>query len=228
MNSIAVPIVMVVLGMGIGFALGLFVTGIRGEPEDRSETTIPSREDYEEIGRLWQDDQGELLVEMDGKVIENPAELNSQQRQRLSKSMKQLWLWGEFQPASSERQGAQDARYIEESIPPKQSEPDESSKSEGRRINPFNIFANVLRADVPEIPEQSPSIAAQIDEILQEMLEGTDLERRGIRLMELPDQGVEVLVGLDKYPDIDRVPDEDIHKVINAAVKEWENRNWKD
>jgi hypothetical protein len=39
---------------------------------------------------------------------------------------------------------------------------------------------------------------------------------------------VEVLVGLDKYPDIDSVPDEDIHKVINAAVKEWENRNWKD
>lgn len=228
MNSIAVPIVMVILGVGIGFALGLFVTSMRGEQDDRPETTMPPREDYKEIGRLWQDERGELLFEMDGKVIENPADLNTQQRQRLSKSMKQLWLWGESQPASSDRQGAQDARYVEEEIPPKNPEPDESSKSDGRRINPFNIFANALRADVPEIPEQSPSIAAQIDDILQEMLEGTDLERRGIRLMELPDQGVQVLVGLDKYPDIDSVPDEDIHKVINAAVKEWENRNWKD
>lgn len=228
MNSIAVPIIMVILGVGIGFALGLFVTSLRGEQGDRSEPTISPQDNYEEVGRFWQDERGELLVEMDGKVISSPADLNTQQRQRLSKSMKQLWLWGSGQPASTERKETQATQSMDVVSPPKFTEPDESLKSDGRRINPLNIFANALRADIPEIPEQSPSIAAQIDEIMQEMLAGTDFEQRGIRLMDLPDQGVVVMVGLDKYPDIDSVPDEDIRKVINAAVKEWEKRNWKD
>jgi hypothetical protein len=228
MNSIAVPIIMLILGVGIGFALGLFVTSLRGEQDDKSESMISPQDNYEEVGRLWQDERGELLVKMDGKVIASPADLDTQQRQRLSKSMKQLWLWGGGQPASTDRQGAQGVPLVDRELPLKSPEPDESTKSEGRRINPFNIFANALRADIPEIPEQSPSISTQIDEILQEMLAGTTLEQRGIRLMELQDQGVVVMVGLDKYPDIASVPDADIRTVIDAAVKEWEKRNWKD
>ena len=228
MNSIAVPIIMIILGVGIGFALGLFVTSVRGEQDDKSESALSPLDKYEEIGRLWQDERGELLVEMDGKVIGSPTELNMRQRQRLSKSMKQLWLWGGGQTASTDRKGTHDTQLADKVSPPKPPDPDETKKSESRRINPLNIFANALRADIPEIPEQSPSIAIQIDEILQEMLAGTELELRGIRLMELQDQGVVVMVGLDKYPDIDSVPNADIRTEINAAVKEWEKRNWKD
>ncbi len=228
MNSIAVPIIMIVLGVGIGFALGLFVTSLRSEQDDQPESTLQLREGYEEVGRLWQDKQGKLLVEVDGKVITHPEELNTQQRRKLSQSMKQLWLWSGGEPAVKDGVAARDTQDKEESAKPKIPKPDEFPKPESRRINPLNIFANALRADIPEIPEQNPSIAAQIDEILQEMLAGTDLELRGIRLMELQDQGVVVLVGLDKYPDIESVPDVDIRTIINAAVKEWEDRNWKD
>jgi hypothetical protein len=228
MNSIAVPIIMILLGIGIGFALGLFVTSLRSEQDDKPEPTVQLLEGYEEVGCLWQDKQGELLVVVDGIVIKRPEELDTQQRRQLSQSMKQLWLWGGGGPAIIDSKAAQDTQDTEEAATPKIPKPDESPKPESRRINPLNIFANALRADIPEIPEQNPSIAAQIDEILQEMLAGSNLELRGIRLMELQDQGVVVLVGLDKYPDIDSIPDADIRTIINAAVKEWEDRNWKD
>ena len=43
------------------------------------------------------------------------------------------------------------------------------------------------------------SIAAQIDEILQEKIEGSDMAQRGVRLLELPNKGMVVMVGLDQY-----------------------------
>lgn len=72
--------------------------------------------------------------------------------------------------------------------------------------------------------KKESSIAAQVDEILQERLKGTELEQRGIRLMELPGRGMVVMIGLDQYDAVDDVPFPDIKAMLKSAVAEWERK----
>jgi len=74
----------------------------------------------------------------------------------------------------------------------------------------------------PEAPPRS--IAAQIDDILQEKLKDSPLAGRAIRLMELPNRGMVVMVGLNQYDGVEAVPDEEIRNLIRSAVAEWEER----
>lgn len=66
------------------------------------------------------------------------------------------------------------------------------------------------------------SIVLQIEDILQDMIAGTEMAERGIHLMEDPMRGVIVQVGLDNFEGIDAVPDPQIKGVIQSAVQEWE------
>ncbi len=68
------------------------------------------------------------------------------------------------------------------------------------------------------------SIVAQIDTVLQTLLTHTDLASKGIRLTESSIGGVEVYVGLNKYPSLDDVPDAEIKTVIRTAIAEWEEK----
>jgi hypothetical protein len=67
------------------------------------------------------------------------------------------------------------------------------------------------------------SIVVQIDEILQAKLESIQLEDQGIRLVEGPDQGMVIEVGLNRYTEIDAVPDERVRQLIRLSVAEWES-----
>jgi hypothetical protein len=92
-------------------------------------------------------------------------------------------------------------------------------------LNPFQIFTRSLQPlekTGPDEPEKT--IVVQIDEILQARLEGTPLEDQGIGLIEGPDQGMVIVVGLSRYIDIDAVPDAEIRGYIRQAVSEWESR----
>ena len=91
-------------------------------------------------------------------------------------------------------------------------------------MNPINVFARAIQADARAPVPPPKSIAAQVDEILQEMLKGSDLESRAIRLLELPGKGMVVMIGLDQYDGVGSVPDEAIRTMIRAAVAEWEKR----
>jgi hypothetical protein len=70
----------------------------------------------------------------------------------------------------------------------------------------------------------SLSIVAQIDTVLQARLVDTPLAKKGIRLQDSPQGGVEVYVGLDKFLSVDDVPDEIIKATIRAAITEWEDK----
>jgi len=100
----------------------------------------------------------------------------------------------------------------------------ESTPSDVQRpsIKPVNILTRAMVPDLPPVPPKS--IVAQIDDILQEKLEKSPLSKRGIRLRELPNQGMAVMVGLDQYEGVEDVPDEEIRSMIRSAVSEWEKR----
>ena len=90
-------------------------------------------------------------------------------------------------------------------------------------INPIaSKTSAVAKEDRPSAP--ASSIVGQIDSILQEHLAGTPLEERGVFLVQSPDGGVMVYVGLTKYMRIDDVPDTEIKAAIRAAITEWENK----
>jgi hypothetical protein len=79
-----------------------------------------------------------------------------------------------------------------------------------------------LSLEKPKLP--TGSIASQVNDILQVMLIKTPLEKRGIRLFELPGKGMVVMVGLNQYDSVDEVPEEIIQKAIKLAVQKWEKQ----
>jgi hypothetical protein len=68
------------------------------------------------------------------------------------------------------------------------------------------------------------SIIAQIDHVFQRRIAGTPYETMGIRIFEGTVGSVEVMVGLNRYPSIDDVPDAEIKKAIRDAIAEWEQK----
>ena len=72
------------------------------------------------------------------------------------------------------------------------------------------------------IAPAAKSIVLQIEDILQDIIAGTELAHRGVHLMEDPIRGVIVQIGLEHFEGIDAVPDAQIKAIIQSAVKEWE------
>jgi hypothetical protein len=93
----------------------------------------------------------------------------------------------------------------------------------GPSLNPLKVFGDAMKPlDKPEGGPAEESIVSQIDKILQSKLEGTSLEEQGIRLFEGPDQAMVIEIGLDRYTEIDAVPDDQIRQLIRLSVTDWE------
>lgn len=82
-----------------------------------------------------------------------------------------------------------------------------------------------LEADSPETEVELLSVIGEIEKILQEKLESSDLIDKGIHLMENHNREIRIWVGLDSYDSVDDIPDAGIRQIINSAVQEWEERN---
>ena len=89
--------------------------------------------------------------------------------------------------------------------------------------------------ETEEIPEVDPveedlgegevkmlSVVDEVNDILQKNLAGSPLAGKGIHLMENHNQEIRFWVGLNSYSDVEDIPDPEIRKIIDAAVKEWE------
>ncbi len=87
-----------------------------------------------------------------------------------------------------------------------------------------------VKPEVKQKPEPknglagSESMVQQIDAILQDQIIGTGLFSKGVRLVEMPDQGVMVWIGLKPYHGIDAVDDPEVVAAIHKAVQSWETR----
>ncbi|OGO25196.1 MAG: hypothetical protein A2W33_09785 [Chloroflexi bacterium RBG_16_52_11] len=221
MGDFSFLILIALVSIGIGFALGSLVTGARGErkpTEKPKPQTVPS---LIQIAGIMTDRGGKVAyLLVDGKVLRSTRDLTKDQRTRLTPYMEVLFSWFHetlSNPQAAPTVGLAQAENAQANILV-------SAPSEVQRpsIKPVNILT---RAMLPELPPEPPkSIVAQIDDILQEKLENSPLSKRGIRLRELPNQGMAVMVGLDQYEGVDDVPDEEIRSMIRSAVSEWEKR----
>lgn len=77
----------------------------------------------------------------------------------------------------------------------------------------------------PPVPESKPAtMVGQIDAILQSKILGTPLASKGVRLVELTEGGVLVLVGLSRFEGVADVPDADVQAAIRSAIVDWEEK----
>lgn len=214
MNDIDSLILVAAICIGIGFALGSLVAALRN-----SKAEIPPVPDMVEVAHLLRDRRtGDFFPEIGGKVVRTPGDLSASQRNRLQQALNELQA---FLSAPAVPAMPVDGKPAHSSWIPPASAGSESRSQPG--LNPIDVLSRAVQAETKVKPVEK-SIAAQIDEILQEKLEVSPLQGRAIRLMELPGKGMVVLVGLDQYDGVDAVPDPEIRDLIRACVAEWEKK----
>jgi hypothetical protein len=169
----------------------------------------PSQTQQDDPGLLrLKKNGGRYTLELDGALVS--GELSQDKRKRLIEliTVFRLWLEGETSSPAAAQPAAPDS--VRDAIPqpiqssPKPAAPDRKPEAEK------NI--------------SSLSIVQQIDTVLQARLADSPLDKRGIRLQESIQGGVEVYVGLQKFLTVDDVPDEAIKNAIRAAIAEWEKK----
>jgi hypothetical protein len=159
--------------------------------------------------RLWMDNDRSLKLELEGNSLE-PQSVTPEQRKRLIAVINQIRPWID---------GSRPAQPAPQSAQPRPATP---PAPQARPPKPATPPAAAAVSDEPR--PAANSIVGQIDSILQEQLANSPLNNRAIRLMESPDGGVTVYVGLQRYQGVDAVPDPEIQQAIRAAISVWEDK----
>ena len=172
--------------------------------------------------RLKKDNE-RFTLEMDGAPV--TGELSPDKRKRLIELVTVIrpWLEGKQSPPAA----PQPATPIQtQPTTPLQTQPapDPAQDAVSRPVQPSAQPLPAVKKPEAEKNISSLSIVQQIDTVLQAHLVNTPLAKRGIRLQESIQGGVEVYVGLEKFHAVDDVPDEEIKTVIRAAIAEWEKK----
>lgn len=218
----------------VGFILALLVIPVIGldksssrktanqdDSQDPIKTTPPILSTVRSL-RVWRNPQkGTLTVEIDGQVCNAVTELSQEQRQFLSGTTTELAAWvsqAVFEPGQS--------LAVEPPVrPPSPVEKipaQPEAKPADRSV--VNAFLRTLQPGTPKSHQPPKSLAAQVDEILQEKLSNSGISHHTIHLTDTPNYGLAVHVDRDQFESIDSVPDEAIRKLIREAVEEWQKR----
>lgn len=217
-------LILVIVSLVIGFMFSNLVQNLRGGREEVGTPQLSNSTRYDEIARLWRDRSKEnLLVEINGEIYQSVDDLSENHQKEMVLAASDLRTWLRIFPKAAQisESSAFTTSMDEGSSFPSYSPQVTQAEPEKPSLNPFQVFTRATQ-EVPAQETTSKSIVAQIDAILQQKLEGSVFENRGIRLVELPEEGMVVMVGLDKYKDVENVPNKEIRKLIHEAVEEWE------
>jgi hypothetical protein len=151
---------------------------------------------------LWQDEHKQEVVLKIGSRIYAAGESLAPKEQKYIRTL-QIYL----------------QRWLDTPAPSAPVTPPTSTNAEPESPADLN-FDQVNSSDI----DASSSIVDQVNNLLQQKLAESPLKNKGVLLMELPNQGMVVMVGTDQYPNVDSVPDPEIKAIIQAAVKDWESQ----
>jgi hypothetical protein len=191
-----------------------------------------------------------LIVWLGGKILSSPKQLTDMQRQQLAADVKEFLTWLGVEPAQAAPTPAApvppeapaqalftpSADAAAAAIPPSSVAPQPHTGQTGP-LQPRTGQTGPLQPRTGQtgpLPPQGVteekkvekplSIVEQINGILQDMIRGTPLENKGLRLVEDPRKGVVVWVGLEHFAGVDAVVDPEIKEALRAAAAEWERR----
>lgn len=205
------------IGLVVGFLVAALIFSLRNESASQEQPKKQLLSDAENKVRVWREGGDErLVVEMKGVSYRQGSRLKPEQKKVLDDLVREIQAW----------LGAATAAAAVATPPAEKPKPlkDHSEVAQDRTsLNPLKIFGDALQPQKKtDAGEQDLSIVAQIDQLLQTKLEGTHLEDKGIQLVEGPDQGMVIEIGLDKYNEIEAVPDEEVRELIRLSVADWE------
>ncbi len=219
----------------VGFILALLVNPLLGLDNKPPKAELKQEEDPEIlIGkppslaadrslRVAHDPRdNRIIIEVEGQIYKSVEELSLEQRQFLSSTTTEIITW-------------MSRSVLDPVLPvPTPQPPLNPIKIEPFPVEPkpatverslANNFLRTLQPGGVKTPPQLKSLAAQVDEVLQEKIPFSGLSYHSIHLVDLPNYGMSVQVDREQYPGIDAVPDEDIRKLIREAVEEWKRRS---
>ncbi len=200
---------------GVAFLAGISISSLiallRKPPTVKEKPQTPKPESAEitpqyprDAIHLWQDEHKQEVVLKIGSRIFTTGESLAPKEKKYIRTL-QLYL----------------QRWLDTPAPSAPSAPIvPSTSTNAQPESPAEL--NFDQADSSDI-DTSSSIVEQVNHLLQQKLATSPLKNMGILLMELPNQGMVVMVGTDQYPDVDSVPDPEIKAIIQAAVNDWEN-----
>ncbi len=240
-----VPILVIgLIGLIFGGLFGYLLASSLKGADNRGEKK--PGEQYVQALRVWRDRRsGKLVVDLDGNYYASLEKMPMRWRSSLQETLDDLKFFiGAVNPIERIASYAQPAEIAKE-IPLAAAaagslaasaaaaanqvgiaDLDLAAKQEREEILARAIVQQNLPKDPKEKekePEAPKSIVAQIDKILQDRLPNTSLRERSIRLMELPEQGMVVMVDGKSYDGVGEVQEEEVRKLIQICVAEWEN-----
>lgn len=218
------------LALGIGFLMGGLLKSLSkpSAPSSPTEPLPPSDPppqrnlDMEDVLKAQYDRRKRnLVVEVGGRSYQSGGEMDEKHRRRTEQALQALqkWLTVPAPPASVSQPGQPAASTA--TAPSLANPPD----AEVKPVSTNLVHAATYMLNKPKAePVVYKSIAAQINDVLQEQIAGTPLAEQGIRLAETLDQGVLVYVGEESFPGVDAVVYDDVRQALKAAAAEWERR----
>ena len=239
LNNPAVLILLVVAGLCFGFLVGFLLRGFlrrdhkKEEIETKTPEPKPANRNLDEVAHLWRDKRdGRLVFQIGNEYYKRDSDLTPKEKKILLKVVMDFYQW--LEPTNS----VKPAEPVPDSTPdqmPVQSVlvtnnvslgtyTEDKSQPKRTGLNPVRVLTQALDADVAVSAIPAQSMVAQIDEILQKKLIAANMQKWAIRLIEFPNRGMVVMVGLEQYDGIDAVPYERVRKMIREAVAEWEKQ----
>jgi len=238
----------------MGFVAGVLVTLLwqeRGRnkqaPGELPEGLVKGQ--HEPIVRLWRDKKsGKLLTELEGDVYTENKAINKPLRKELKTTAMQWAAWlieGEEKaapPAQAPQVQAPPPAPIPVATPapiipppalavgPLPQPVSVAPIAPSIIVTPVSAQAPVPQGDkkAAEAPPEAPkTMLEEIDEIIQEMTEGTSLESQKVRLTADTRSNVVVWAGSKHFEGVDAVDDPEVKAVIRKAVTTWEKRHEK-
>lgn len=208
MNGGVIYLIAIAVSLILGMTAGYFIarSGQSGADEvDESVQPAPAAPQYpSDALHIWRDPQSkQIVIRLGERVYRTAGEMSERERKVMQGLLAYLQRW--LGVAAVER-----PQQVRAASPAPPARPSTAAPPSPPRDEPAPAVLS------------SKSIVAQIDDILQEMLETSPLKSRGIRLMESPRGGMTIWVGLESYQAIDDVPDAEIVTLIRAAVEKWE------
>ena len=209
-------IIFAVIALIIGFIMGLLAGGGGGDDDKSMPKDADIDPNWVDAARFWWDKRNNDLVFRAGeRTYLKGVKIKGAERKCILRILQELHTWVTQEPLP-DLDPVASLRQMADEVP--------ENRRSAMLWNPIDSVARAIQADIPHVTADPGSIVQQINEVLQEKLAHSNLKERGISLIEFPNRGMVVLIGLEQYDNIEDVPDEAIQTILRAAVADWEAR----